>query len=495
MLGLLLRCAAMLVPLLIGTLRAQCVPKPSRKHLEQNQPVSVNCVNRGIDNEMMHLLDVLPLFELSNSPISAVEEGKVLVQCHQPIDMSADYPGMSLKQYTLRLPLALCVSDTGAHGKPSTLKPNLMYGFAQHNHGQGDLPNHTLLVVERPQAMKYRQARVWVDVNHNLDLTDDPEQYYSPSSVSFSSAIVPESNGLIRLDDKPWGVTLQLGFFRNGELKSYQKLYADAVDLVKGERKFVGVTNSFRQRRMSVIWGSSVYRNDTLHWALKDVNLNGTFDDEGVDLVMVSNEAGVFNRANAWKIGNGKTVLDWLGQGWEMRVLYKSYDVPQASWNMFVLPIPSKKVKNSRSLLLGDRFPKFRFCVIEGAYKPGKLKENPVHRRSIRKFKGKYTLLLVWNADDSLYHRDSAIYHQISRQLPDTMQIIMLNHGGSGRYVYGYNKRFETKMIHGFCSPQVAEILKLQTMPQVFLLDPKQRLIDINMSPFELQRRINGTLR
>lgn len=50
-------------------------------------------------------------------------------------------------------------------------------------------------------------------------------------------------------------------------------------------------------------------------------------------------------------------------------------------------------------------------------------------------------------------------------------------------------------MIHGFCSPQVTEILKLQTMPQVFLLDPKQRLIDINMSPFELEKRINGSLR
>jgi len=71
----------------------------------------------------------------------------------------------------------------------------------------------------------------------------------------------------------------------------------------------------------------------------------------------------------------------------------------------------------------------------------------------------------------------------------------MLNHGGSGRYVFGYNRRYETNMIHGFCSPQVAEILKLQTMPQLFLLDPKQRLIDINMSPFELQKFVNGTLR
>ncbi len=495
MTGIFFRCLAMLIPLLVGTAQAQGVPKRSQRNMTQQQPLSVECTNRGIDNEMMHLLDVLPLFDLSNFPINRVEEGKVLVQCHQPIDMSADYPGMSLKQYTLRLPKALCVSDTGAHGKPTKLKSNLVYGFAQHNHGQGDLPNHTLMVVERPQVLKYRRARIWVDVNHNLDLTDDPEQFYIPSSISFSSPNAPELSSLIRLDDKPWGVTLQLGFFMGGELKSYQKLYADAIDLVKGDRKFIGVTNSFRQRRMSVVWGSSVYRSDTLHWALKDINLNGVYNDEGIDLVMVSNEAGVFNTANAWKIGDGKTVLDWLGQGWEMRVLYKSYDVPQTSWNMFVLPISSKKVKDSRSLLLGNRIPKFRFCVIEGEYKAGKLKENPVHRRSIRKFKGKYTVLLVWNADDSVYHKDSALYHDISRNLPDSVQMIMLNHGGSGRYVYGYNRRFETKMIHGFCSSQVTERLKLQTMPQVFLMDPKQRLIDINMSPFELKKRISGTLR
>jgi hypothetical protein len=104
-------------------------------------------------------------------------------------------------------------------------------------------------------------------------------------------------------------------------------------------------------------------------------------------------------------------------------------------------------------------------------------------------------VLLVWNADDTMYLKDSSTYHAIARTLPDSVQMIMLNHGGSGRYVYGYNKRYETQMIHGFCSPLVTEKLKLQTMPQVFLLDPKQRLIDINMSPFELQNRINGTLR
>lgn len=443
----------------------------------------VECSTRGLDNEMMHLLDVMPLFELTQPIVT------------QPIDMSADYPGMSLTQYPVRLPRQLYASDTNAAGDPVKLKSNLVYGFAQHVHGVGLLPNHTLLVVERPQAMKYRKSRIWVDVNHNLDLTDDPIQYYTPSSVAFSASVVPESGSVVKLDNQDWGVSLQLGFFLGGELRSYQKLYGEAVDLVKADRKFIGVGNSFRQRRMTVIYGLKVFQDDTLYWALKDVNVNGNYGDVGVDMIMVSNDRGVFNTANAWKLLKGKTVLDWLGQGWQAQVAKKLPGLVQAEWGLIVEPINSKQVKNARSLLIGNKIPKFRFCVIEGAYKAGKLKENPVHRRSIRKFKGKYTVVIVWNADDSLFHKDSAIYHEISRKLPDSMQILMLNHGGSGRYVYGYNKRFETKMIHGFCSPQVTEILKLQTMPQVFLLDPKQRLIDINMSPFELEKRINGSLR
>lgn len=464
--------------------------------------VKVALLDRGLDNEIIHLLDVLPLFVLDRDSVV------------QPIDMSADFPGMLLRSYAIQLPTELkitAVDDLQIRKFGSSVKGGLAYGFANHNHGIGVFPNHTLILMERPQGMRYRKTRVWVDLNHNLDLTDDVVQYYTPSSVAFSEKKVPSQDALLKLDTLGTGVKLQLGFFQAGELRSYQKLYADAVDLVKGNRVFCGVTASFRQRRLNVICGHMVHHQDTLYWALKDVNLNGLYNDLGVDVVMVSNNAAEFNTANAWIIQKGGAVLDWLGQGWKVipqmnenpkRGSSQHADANQnaeggldAEWLVSVAPIGNKEVKNSRSLLVGDKIPNFKFCVIEGAYKVGKLKENPVHRRKIRKFKGKYTLLVVWNADDVNFHKDSAALHALTRNLPDSVQVIMLNHGGSGRYVYGYNRRFETQMIHGFCSPQVTELLKLQTMPQNFLIDPKQRLIDINVSPFELFDRINGTLR
>lgn len=103
-----------------------------------NGKIGLECSARGIDNEMMHLLDVMPLFELAEPTVI------------QPIDMSADYPGMTLKSYGVKLPKQLYTADTNAQGQPFRLKANLVYGFAQHVHGIGVLPNHTLLVVERP---------------------------------------------------------------------------------------------------------------------------------------------------------------------------------------------------------------------------------------------------------------------------------------------------------------------------------------------------------
>jgi hypothetical protein len=191
--GWMLKCCAIIALSQLGCLMAQSQHSPTNANAAPSNSGAINakCESRGLDNEMLHLLDVMPLFELSKPSVA------------QPIDMSADFPGMTLKYYDVLLPRALYLADTNALGQPTKLKSNLVYGFAQHTHGVGALPNHTLLVVERPQVLKYRKSRIWVDVNHNLDLTDDPIQYYSPSAVPFSAGEVPISESVINLDNQP----------------------------------------------------------------------------------------------------------------------------------------------------------------------------------------------------------------------------------------------------------------------------------------------------
>jgi hypothetical protein len=284
---------------------------------------------------------------------------------------------------------------------------------------------------------------------------------------------------------------MAVGFnqFMPGELRSVQKMYDDAIALVCGRREYLSCNVSFRQHRKAVWFGgekaNNSIQNDTLYWAVKDVNLNGLYNDIGIDKVIVGNNRGDFSSSNAWDYRPG-LIVDWLGQA---QLIEKVQQGKNGIWEISHRKIKNVGIKGSRSLLIGEKLPKFKFCLIEGKYQPGKLKENPVHRRSIRDFKGKYTYIVVWNADNPNYINDSAELHNLSRNLPDSVRIVCLNHGGGGRYVYQYNKRYETQFIQGFCSSEVAEKLKLQTMPQYFLIDPRQRLISINQRPNTLKNQ------
>ncbi len=433
--------------------------------------IIVTAVNqRGTDNEINQLIDILPLFTLIKDSII------------QPIDLSADYPGMTLSAWKV-----VCPNDSFTGG----IKP--AYGFISHHHGVGLLPTHTLILVDNPVNMRFRATKIWVDLNHNFDLTDDGgEQWYFPMKLTFLKLDDGDrvfSQSLILLDTLQNGMAVGLNQFMSGELRSVQKMYDAAISLVSGRREYLGCNASFRQHRKTVWFGTeseySASQNDTLYWALKDVNLNGSYNDIGIDKVIVGNNRGEFNSRNAWDYRPG-LIVDWLGQA---QLIENIHQGKKGIWEISHRKIKNIGIKRSRSLLIDEKLPTFNFCLIEGKYQPGKLKENPVHRRSIRTFKGKYTYIVVWNADNPNYIKDSAELHDLSRNLPDSVQIVYLNHGGGGRYVYQYNKRYETRFIQGFCSSEVAEKLKLQTMPQYFLIDPKQRLISINHRPSSLKKQ------
>lgn len=440
-----------------------------RRGLGHSKSVVTVLNQRGSDNEINHLIDVLPLFTLTNDSVV------------QPIDLSADYPGMPLNAWKIVTPKD-SLTPSAKHA----------YGFVPHHHGVGVVPTHTLILVDNPGTMRYRATKIWVDLNHNFDLTDDAgAQWYYPMKLTLSNGNPVNgvfTQSLVFIDTVKNGMAVGLNQFMPGELKSVQKMYDDAIALVKGRREYLGCNASFRQHRQTLWFGmecfSGVTQNDTLYWAVKDVNQNGLYNDIGIDQVIVGNNRGEFNNNNAWDYRPG-LIVDWLGQAQTVESIGLG---KTGFWQIVHRKIENTHVRGSRSLLIGQKLPQFRFCFIEGKYQSGKLKENPVRRRSIRKFKGKYTYIVVWNADNQNYINDSAELHDLSRNLPDSIQIVYLNHGGGGRYVYQYNKRYETHFLQGFCSAEVAKKLKIQTMPQYFFVDPKQRILSINQRPNSLRK-------
>ncbi len=392
---------------------------------------------RGVDADQQQSMGLLPLFFLKGDSVA------------QFLDLSSATMGENVQHHKI-VP-------------PKNLPINTAYGYFFQNHESNLFsPNHTLFLVENPTQFHRKQALIWIDRNHDFDLTNDKVDTLKMGS----------SNGVIQISESEKSVGVLLEPFPYQQFKQFAKMSDDAIIILQGNRTYVGSRFSLREIRQN-IWTSRVqFDGDTLDIGVKDVNCNGRYNDMGIDKVFIKSSRQGTYQGNNSVIVTKNTQLFWMGNCFKMEIL----DAQLGKTTIQKIDAP----KNDFSLSVGHKFPRFRFCVAE----------KPVYRKQVRKLKSEYLFVYVWSAENENFIKDSAFIHQLQRNLPSNFKILMLNHGGSGKYVYRYNKRYETNFFHGFCSPEIAKKLKLQSMPQSFLLDSRQNILKIGMSAVQFQRFI-----
>lgn len=436
-----------------------------------NQYLKIRLSEMIADVEQQQLLQVLPLFMIKGDSI------------HQPIDFSADKPGMKLLQKKIVLPSGL---SNGIHA----------YGFSYNQHGIEPFPNHTLIFVERPSGLQTQPTRVWADCNHDLNLSNDSFIVFQPNK----QVKLPLNYG------KNSNYSIELSLFKTNEFASFQSMYKSAIDLIRGDRVFFGTQFSFREKRLNTAFGILSIDGDSVFIGVKDVNSNGSYQDKEVDRVVLSHSIQRFELENSKPL-NKNLRLNWLGKSFKLVDISENNELT-IEYNPNYKP-SKKEIRASKSLLVGQKLPRLKFCLAIKkkssftktrkkihSYKPGAaVVKNRHTRRSWPAHKNVdsiQTLLVVWNAYDKQWDLDSAIVHQLARipkNKSSNLQVIMLNYGGSGKYVHRYNQRYElNNAIQGFCSAAVARKLKIQTMPQYFLLDSKFNLLDINPNLNSIER-------
>lgn len=448
-----------------------------QKNTKRPQIFKVPLTIKIADVEQQQLLQVLPLFMIKGDSV------------HQPIDISSDKPGMILTQYAIVPPQGI---QNGIHA----------YGFSYHQHGKAPFPHHTLIYVDRPSNMQTQPTRVWADANHDLNFNND-------SPILF----VHQKPVVLPLDASPNPYSIELSLFGKKEFTSFQSMYKTAIDLIRGDRVYFGTQFSFREKRLNTAFGILKLQEDSIYIGVKDVNSNGSFLDEGVDRIVLSHSMDRFELENSKPLSTNLK-LNWLGKSFE---LLSISEINELTISFDPAYRPSRKeIKNSKSLLVGQKLPRVKFCLAVKksskltktrkslrAYRPRprsraleiqhddsyvELSSSNKHAKSNwpmgKNLDSMNTLLVVWNAYDKQWEKDSADIHQLSRIAKNeesNLQVIMLNFGGSGKYVHRYNQRYElNNAVQGFCSATLARKLKIQTMPQYFLLDNRFNLLEIN---------------
>ena len=423
--------------LLVATVFNSIFSQNQIPEIKNGSAVSLNFNSRALDAEQHQSMGLIPLFFLRGDSVGEF------------LDLSAAIVGEEVRYRKIIPP------------KYSTL--NMAYGYFFNNQLSNSFsPHHSLFLIENPTQLHRKKSLIWIDRNQDFDFSND-----LPDTLELG-----KSNGVISsgLGGKALGI--QLEPFPYQQFKQFAKMSDEAILLQQGNRTYVSSRFSLKETRWNLWYARTIYDGDTVDIGIKDVNCNGKYNDWGIDRVFIKSYNNPIFYGNNSVVLEKTTDLFWMGNSFELKVFDDQLGV-----------VEMKKVApktNDYCLSVGKKFPRFRFCVAE----------KPVHKKQIRRVRAEYVFVYVWSAENPSFIADSAILHQIQRNLPSNIKILMLNHGGSGRYVYRYNKRYETNFLQGFCSPKIAKKLKLQSMPQSFLLDSRQNIVKIGMNARQFQRFI-----
>ena len=382
----------------------------------------------GTDLASKSSMDLVPLFELKNTWV------------HSYLDLAgADYNEIA-DSIQIKVP-----EHTG----------NLSYGyFFQHHQSSKWEPKRILFIIEKgPFWHRQLNARIWLDRNHNLDLTDEKPEVLtkgrSSHPISFSEGSQFTS-----------GVNIQV--FPESKFYRFSKMNDISINEMQGNRKFIGTGNSLKVDRINIRYAPFKFRSDTLLIGILDANSNGNFNDVGIDQWLISPGANpVLSTKDKVAVGP-KSEFAWLGYAYKLALDSTRGIIGGVSL------IPSLKVsKSHKSLLNGAKLPCFRFCIAQKNTK----------KMNSKKLPKRPTVFVVWSAENEEFLEDSSYLHQLTRSNKDSINWVFLNFGGSGKYVSYYNRRYDINVLQGFCNSRIAQKLRLQHLPQFMIWDERKKLI------------------
>lgn len=330
-------------------------------------------------------------------------------------------------------------------------------------------PNHTLILIENPGWTNWNTL-IWTDKNRNYNLTDDGP----PDTLTGTGKCI------LSLDNNTNGYKVELEHFPARAFSQYAGMLDKAMGVLKGNRVFMGSENCFRMRRLNLIYGSWSNGRDSFSIALKDANCNGNYAEEAIDKAMITDKGVVFNNLQAVPLKKNRTYIEWNNAA------YTILEISADNAEMTVLRDTAVRLKYS--LNVGDKLPRFRYKKILGQKNEPKTK-----MAGIRKLRGKQTLIYVWHDQSEKHIKDSSGLHALGRINIKDFQVLSLNYGASGKYIYRYNKRFETKLLQGFSSNDINRKLKIKRIPETILIDRKQRIIAVGKSPDDILELITSS--
>jgi hypothetical protein len=286
----------------------------------------------------------------------------------------------------------------------------------------------------------------------------------------------------LQLDSFGGGYDLQ--WFPVPLFRKFAQMNDTAMKELIGPRQYLGSNYSIKANRKAVLYTCIGDSSERSHVGILDRDFNGSFLDES-DLIILSEGDSIFNADNSLPLSKANRV-PWKGRDYEFKV-YKSGDGYQLNF---------RELGGSKNRIsIGKKIPKVKIFLAPKSTKKVDL-QRKLKRKRITKIlnkKADIKLIYVWSAINSDFERDSSTLHHILRKHAQNPKFdaVLLNFGGSIRYITGYNSRFSLTVKQLIADSRTISKLNVQKMPHFIILDRKNRILYIGSNLQTIEDYIN----
>ncbi len=356
-------------------------------------------------------------------------------------------------KFTPKLPNLQGISDTSY--------AYIYFGALQ---SRNDLKGYTLMVIGNNQRSYNKPALLWIDKNHNLDLSDDG------APDTFASNANEKDITLINPNNKNAKYTVNLSRFSFSYNSKYIGMLDDFYNENSGKKKFSGALYSFKEMRLNTIAGDYKFENDSFRIGLKDVNCNGLYNDEGIDQIIIGDYQTFVlpdNPINA-NLNSNKTWFERNGKRF-----YINFIEPLGA---YVSIQEDKNAKTNSSLVLGKKLKKFKFLSTDKTAK----------KISLRKYKKKPLYIYVWRFDQASFTEDTSALRIIARDYAEQIQLLTLNYGETPAELKTFKQKNLINWLIGQSTKKINESLFLDQFPFGVLTGKRLKIKQVKISPADL---------
>jgi hypothetical protein len=353
------------------------------------------------------------------------------------------------KKFYAKMPNMTGINDT-----------NYAYIFYGGTDQRKDLKGYSLMIIGNNQR-SIKPALLWIDKNHNLDLSDDgaPDTfYYNTPDKDITLAHPKQSTAQYTVNISRFSFSYNSKYL--GMLDEYYKNNS-------GPPAFSGALYSFKEQRLNTIAGDYNNGIDSFRIGIKDVNCNGFYNDWGIDQLIIGNYKS--------ELPDQSIVLENKKQNMRFVAMGKAYTIqsihPIGAFIEFSAYTGNEVITH---LPIGKKIKPFRYQLYNKSL------------QSSKALKKQACYLYFWNDQNPNFFKDTQALRTLTTLFGSKIQIITFNKGLNHQELLQFKRYGQITWPIAIATESLLKELMIGQLPYGIYCSKRLKVKQVAISPADL---------